>query len=34
MHTIRTGMKLRKNTTPIIEKIPQRIREKYGHIRF
>ena len=32
MHTIRTAVK--KQYNPYIEKIPQRIREKYGHIRF
>ena len=32
MHTIRNEIK--KEYNPYIEKIPQRIREKYGHIRF
>ena len=32
MHTIRTEIK--KEANPYIEKIPQRIREKYGHIKF
>ena len=33
MHTIRTG-EIMKEYNPYIGKIPQRIREKYGHIRF
>ena len=33
MHTIKTG-EIMKEYNPYIEKIPQRIREKYGHIRF
>ena len=32
MHTIRNEIK--KEYNPYIEKIPQRIREKYGHIKF
>jgi len=32
MHTIRTVV--RKKYNPYIEKIPERIRKKYGHIRF
>ena len=32
MHTIRNEVK--KEYNPYIEKIPQRIREKYGHIKF
>ena len=32
MHTIRTDIK--KEYNPYIEKIPERIRQKYGHIRF
>jgi len=32
MHKIRSGV--RKEYNPYIEKIPERIREKYGHIRF
>ena len=32
MHTIRNEIK--KEYNPYIEKIPQRIKEKYGHIRF
>ena len=32
MHTIRSEIK--KEYNPYIEKIPQRIREKYGHIKF
>ena len=32
MHTIRTEIK--KEANPYIEKISQRIREKYGHIKF
>ena len=32
MHTIRT--EVRKEYNPYIEKIPERIRKKYGHIRF
>ena len=33
MHTIKTG-EIVKEYNPYIEKIPQRIRDKYGHIRF
>jgi len=33
MHTIKTG-EIMKEYNPYIEKIPQRIRDKYGHIRF
>ena len=33
MHTIKTG-EIVKEYNPYIEKIPKRIREKYGHIRF
>jgi len=33
MHNIKTG-EIMKEYNPYIEKIPQRIREKYGHIRF
>ena len=33
MHKLHTG-KIEKIYNPYIEKIPQRIREKYGHIRF
>jgi len=33
MHTIRTN-KIKKEYNPYIEKIPQRIREKYEHIKF
>jgi hypothetical protein len=32
MHKIKTEIK--KEYNPYIEKIPQRIKEKYGHIRF
>ena len=32
MHTIRNEVK--KEYNPYIEKIPKRIREKYGHIKF
>jgi hypothetical protein len=32
MHTIRTAVK--KQYNPYIEKIPERIKQKYGHIRF
>jgi hypothetical protein len=32
MHTIRHEIK--KEYNPYIEKIPQRIKDKYGHIRF
>ena len=32
MHTIRNVV--RKINNPYIEKIPERIKEKYGHIRF
>ena len=32
MHTIRNEIK--KEYNPYIEKIPKRIREKYGHIKF
>ena len=33
MHTIKTG-EIVKEYNPYIEKIPQRIKDKYGHIRF
>jgi hypothetical protein len=33
MHKLFAG-KVRKVYNPYIEKIPERIREKYGHIRF
>ena len=33
MHTIRTN-KIKKEYNPYIEKIPQRIRKKYEHIKF
>ena len=33
MHKIWSG-KIRKTYNPYIEKIPKRIREKYGHIKF
>ena len=32
MHKIKTEIK--KEYNPYIEKIPQRIKEKYGHIKF
>ncbi len=32
MHAIRTN--IRKEYNPYIEKIPERIRQKYGHIKF
>jgi hypothetical protein len=32
MHTIRTEIK--KEYNPYINKIPERIRQKYGHIKF
>jgi len=32
MHKIRS--EVRKEYNPYIEKIPERIRQKYGHIRF
>jgi len=33
MHTIKTG-EIMKEYNPYIEKIPQRIKDKYGHIKF
>jgi len=32
MHKIRTVVK--KESNPYIDKIPEKIKEKYGHIRF
>ena len=33
MHTIRTN-EIKKEYNPYIERIPKRIREKYGQIKF
>ena len=33
MHKINTG-EVKKTYNPYIEKIPQRIKDKYGHIKF
>ena len=33
MHTIKTN-EIKKEYNPYVEKIPKRIRDKYGHIKF